>query len=443
MRVVVIGGGFGGMASAARLAKLGHQVTLLEASDDLGGALGSVERDGFVWDAGAHHTLLPAVIRDLFRKSGRPLERELDLQPLEHVREHRFADGSRVRLPGGSRAEQLNAVEALGSGLGRAWVEHVDAFGRDWELLRRDFFERPWNAELASRELTRVLSSRQSLHRRTRAMKDDRLRLMATHAAELEGHDPRSVPAWVGLSSYVEQKFGVWRVPGGQHLLGSAMADRLATRKVHVATGTRALDLVRDGASGPVTGVRTADGSVPADAVVVAIDPGALPALAGLVRRTTATRLPDVVHLGLRDSPDLPDLGPEGHEVVLHGFPSVTVRTGGAAPEGHRAWTVLVHPTGRRRVDPLDLLADRGVDLRAHLTTRVDRSGADLATLWGGSSNGVLWDGPRTVDRRLGARTPVPGVHVAGAHAATGAGLPFTGLSAALVAQVIGKAERG
>ena len=52
MRVVVVGGGFGGLASAARLAKLGHEVTLLERGDDLGGALASVTADGFTWDAG-------------------------------------------------------------------------------------------------------------------------------------------------------------------------------------------------------------------------------------------------------------------------------------------------------------------------------------------------------------------------------------------------------
>ena len=33
-RVVVVGGGFGGLASAARLAKLGHEVTLLERLPD-------------------------------------------------------------------------------------------------------------------------------------------------------------------------------------------------------------------------------------------------------------------------------------------------------------------------------------------------------------------------------------------------------------------------
>src|SRR5919112_4723634 len=116
-RVVVLGGGFGGTAAAARLAKLGHAVTLVERRDRLGGAVGFVERDGFRWDAGPTSTALPAVLRDLFRKSGRPLERELELIPVEPMREHRFPDGSRLAMPSGSRSAQLEAVEAaLGRG---------------------------------------------------------------------------------------------------------------------------------------------------------------------------------------------------------------------------------------------------------------------------------------------------------------------------------------
>eukprot|EP01032_Pedospumella_encystans_P000984 gene984-1141_t len=82
-QVVVVGGGFGGLASAARLAKLGHEVTLLERSAQLGGAMTSVSQDGFTWDAGPTSTLLPAVIRDLFRKSGRPVEKEVELVALD------------------------------------------------------------------------------------------------------------------------------------------------------------------------------------------------------------------------------------------------------------------------------------------------------------------------------------------------------------------------
>ena len=110
-RVVVIGGGLGGMASAARLAKLGHEVTLLERMPQLGGAVSFVTSEGFSWDAGPTSTLLPGVLRDLFRKSGRPLEKELELVPLELVREHHFADGTSVTLPGGSRGAQVTAID--------------------------------------------------------------------------------------------------------------------------------------------------------------------------------------------------------------------------------------------------------------------------------------------------------------------------------------------
>ena len=137
-RVVVVGGGYGGLASAVRLAKIGHEVTLLEASDRLGGALGTVEQDGFRWDTGPTQTMLPAVLRDLFRKSGRPLEKELELVPVDPVRQHRFEDDDAVLdLPGGSRAAQIEAIEtAFGDGAGAQWTAYVDTFVDDWEALR-------------------------------------------------------------------------------------------------------------------------------------------------------------------------------------------------------------------------------------------------------------------------------------------------------------------
>lgn len=435
-RVVVIGGGFGGMAAAARLAKLGHDVTLLERSEVLGGALTTVEADGFAWDAGPTSTLLPAVIRDLFRKSGRPLEREVDLQPLDLVREHRFEDGSSLRLPGGSRAAQLAAVDELGRGLGQQWVDHVASYGEVWELLRKEWFERPFDDDVAPRELRDLLGRRESLDRRLhRTFRDERLRLVAGHRLVMDGHEPRDAPVFAGVDVYLEQRFGAWTVPGGLAALGTAMADRLALRGVTVLTGTAATDLVvRDGG---VAAVRTDRGEVAADRVVVAIDPRRLPALASYVRRTMPAFPPVVCHVGLEGTPGagVPDLP---HEVVLHGDPLLVVRTGGRAPDGGAAWTVLGR--GRLAEDVLTALARHGLDVRRQVVARVDRSPRDLVERWGGSPHGVLWQGPRTARTRLGPRTPIPGVLTAGAHATTGSGLPFAALSAALVAEVVGRA---
>jgi phytoene dehydrogenase-like protein len=431
-RVVVVGGGFGGMAAAARLAKLGHEVTLLERAAHLGGALTSVELDGFTWDAGPTSTLLPAVIRDLFRKSGRPLERELELQPLDLVREHRFEDGTSLKLPGGSRAAQLAAVDTLGPGLGQQWVDHVATYGDAWELLRKEWFERPYDDDVAPRELAALLERRESLQKRLRrTLRDERLRLVAGHRLVMDGHELRDVPVFAGVDVYLEQRFGAWTVPGGLAALGTAMADRLELRRVTVLTGTTATDLVvRDGR---IAAVATGDGAIDADLVVVAVDPRRLPALASHVRRTMPAIPPVVCHIGLEgEVPDLP------HEVVLHGDPLLVVRTGGRAPDGGAAWTVLAR--GRIAEDVLTALAREGLDVRRQVVSRVDRSPRDLVEEWGGSPHGMLWQGPRTAHSRLGPRTPIAGVLTAGAHATTGSGLPFAGLSAALVAEVVGRA---
>lgn len=432
-RVVVIGGGFGGLASAARLAKLGHDVTLVEAADRLGGAIGYVEEEGFRWDSGPTTTLLPAVIRDFFRKSGRAAEKEIDLVPVEPVRQHRFADGTVLDLPGGSRAAQLEAVgTALGERAGRSWVDYVDDFAEVWEALRKDWFERPWSEEHASKEARDLLSTRLTLHKLVqRELRDERLRLLACHRATFDGHEPRNVPAWEGVWSYVEQNFGAWTLPGGMGQLADVLAARLQTRGVTVLTGAPVLDVVV--VSGRAVGVRLESGTVDADHVVCAVDPRRLPALAAYVARTMPAIPPTLCHIGVvGEVPELPA------EVVLHGDPTLVLRTTGTAPEGAHAWTLLGR--GRLAEDIVTALHRAGIRVRDQVEVRVDRSPRELVEQWGGSPLGVLWQGRRTLSHRLGTRTPLQNVLMAGAHTTPGSGLPSVGLSAALVAQVIGPA---
>jgi phytoene dehydrogenase-like protein len=52
--VVVVGGGLGGLATAALLARTGLGVTLLERASELGGRAGTHAQDGFFFNEGAH-----------------------------------------------------------------------------------------------------------------------------------------------------------------------------------------------------------------------------------------------------------------------------------------------------------------------------------------------------------------------------------------------------
>ena len=86
----------GGLAVAARLATVGHSVVVCEQSGSVGGKVASFSRDGFTFDTGPSLLTLPAVYRDLFVKTGKPIEEAVDLVPVDPAFRYRFpaAEGS-------------------------------------------------------------------------------------------------------------------------------------------------------------------------------------------------------------------------------------------------------------------------------------------------------------------------------------------------------------
>ena len=62
MNSVVIGSGFGGIASALRLRAKNHNVTLIEKHNDLGGRARVFKKNGFTFDAGPTVITAPYLI---------------------------------------------------------------------------------------------------------------------------------------------------------------------------------------------------------------------------------------------------------------------------------------------------------------------------------------------------------------------------------------------
>ncbi len=490
-RVVVVGAGLGGLAAAARLAATGHRVTVLEQAPEVGGKLGWFTRDGHGFDTGPSLVTLPQVFRDLFAATGAPLEDVLDLVRLDPAVTYRFADGTRLAVPGHLADIPAAVQAALGSGA--QWSAFLDRAQRMWEITEQPFLRSPLQGARTLARLARSVddvrtvapwSSLRGLG--ARYLTDPRLRVLLDRYATYSGSDPRRAPAALATVPYAEQAFGSWYVRGGLRRLALAVAERAADRGAVLRTSTPVTRVLVEG--GRTTGVQLADGQrVPADVVVADADAAALydrllprDAPVRRARATLARATPSssgfVLLLALRGrTPDLAHhtvLFPDDYDAEFDGLftaprpladPTVYV----SAPddpatrpdEDSESWFVLVnaprHEPGRG-VDwdvpgladayadrVLAVLARRGLDVRDRVRWREVRTPADLARATGsvgGSIYGTSSNGARAAFLRPANASPLPGLYLVGGSAHPGGGLPLVTLSAEIVAGLVGPA---
>ena len=82
-KVIVIGSGFGGLCSAAILAKEGYDVTVLEKNSHMGGRAMTFDAKGFRFDMGPSWYLMPGVFENFFKLFGKNISDYVKLKPLD------------------------------------------------------------------------------------------------------------------------------------------------------------------------------------------------------------------------------------------------------------------------------------------------------------------------------------------------------------------------
>ena len=114
-RAVIIGGGVGGLATAIRLQAAGHDVTIFERNDVVGGKLATYVRDGYTFDLGPSLVTWPEVYDDVLRTAGTTLAEQVDLVRLDPQFRYRWPDGSVLTVPDGDD-DTVDAFEDFATG---------------------------------------------------------------------------------------------------------------------------------------------------------------------------------------------------------------------------------------------------------------------------------------------------------------------------------------
>lgn len=95
-KVIIVGGGIGGIATAIRLSVMGYEVDIFEKNDVAGGKMYLIERGGYSFDAGPSLFTQPSNIEALFAFAGEPMEAYFTYSPVDIACQYFFENGIKI-----------------------------------------------------------------------------------------------------------------------------------------------------------------------------------------------------------------------------------------------------------------------------------------------------------------------------------------------------------
>ena len=283
-RVVVIGGGLGGLAAACTLAARGWPVTLLERNAWLGGKAAVLDAKGFHFDMGPTILTLPMVLKRIYEEAGKDIKDHLDLIRLDPQWRCFFEDRSVLDLVAGvdEMAGKLDKF-APGTASGGAYRQFLALSERLHDISSRRFFWRSIgairdmftpNTSLSRSTLSDVMALRmgRTVAGTIRAhTPDPRVAQMLDHFTQYVGSAPDQSPAVLCGIAHMQTGEGVWYPRGGTGAVPLALAKLALELGVELRTNADVRRItVSDGA---VTGVELTEGPpIPCTAMVSNMD---------------------------------------------------------------------------------------------------------------------------------------------------------------------------
>jgi len=279
-RVLIIGAGPGGLASAMLLAHAGVEVDVFEAKPHVGGRTSAFELDGgYRFDLGPTFFLYTRVLEEIYRTVGRELRDEVRLERIDPQYRLLFGEGEEWDA---AHLDATGDIEGMSAEIARLSPGDADGFARymadNTEKLAkfRPVLEKAFESWLdlvdpaflkALPYLRPTASVDKDLQR---WFSDPRVRLGFTFQSKYLGMSPFRCPSLFTIVSHLEYAHGVWHPIGGCAAVSDNMAKVAEEEGARIHLDEPVESLIFEGKK--VVGVRTKTGEHRADAVVVNAD---------------------------------------------------------------------------------------------------------------------------------------------------------------------------
>lgn len=230
-KIIIIGGGIGGLGAACLLAKKGHEVTLYEKNEKLGGRANIFSADGYTFDMGPSWYLMPDIFEHFFSLLGEDIHNHLQLKKL--------SPSYRVVFPGdpthpsldifSDLEKDLPTLEKLEPGVSEKFKEYLRRSGEQYDLAKRLFMYRNYNSPLdfLQKDFIKEGTKMNPLQTMERYLdkwfKDDRLKKILEYTLVFLGSEPKKTPALYNIMNHIDFDMGVYYPEGGIYAIIEAL----------------------------------------------------------------------------------------------------------------------------------------------------------------------------------------------------------------------------
>jgi phytoene desaturase len=208
-KVVVIGGGFAGMASAALLASKGFDVTLLEKNKTLGGRAMSFSEKGFTFDMGPSWYMMSEVFERYFSHFNKKPSDFYKLKKLDPKYRIIFSKNEMVDMVN-DRSKNFKYFESIEPGSSKKIELYLQRASEMYKLGMDNFVYKNYDSvfDLFDIKLAKVgikLPLFENMHQYiSRFVNSEKLRKILLYTTVFIGGVPKKTPALYTLMSHVD-----------------------------------------------------------------------------------------------------------------------------------------------------------------------------------------------------------------------------------------------
>jgi phytoene desaturase len=272
-KVVVIGGGIGGLGTAGLFARKGYEVTLLEKNANLGGRANVFEADGFRFDMGPSWYLAPDLFEHFFQLMGEKIGDYLTLERLDPSYRIFFRNDPQILDIHSNLERDTATFENIEPGAGEKLRAYLKQSEYQYEVATQHFMYKNYDTVfdfLNRRVMTegQKLSVFSKMHSFvSRFFKSRKLQQVMEYTMVFLGTSPYEAPALYNLMSHMDFNQGVFYPKGGFYELIDALAAIASKNGADLRTDAAVSEIVVD--AGTAKGVTLKSGDfVPADIVI-------------------------------------------------------------------------------------------------------------------------------------------------------------------------------